>query len=84
MMGPMSDALRRGIRTLIQVLLAAAAGLSLLVSADVLSTGQATKAGAVCAFVAAIVSVVQNTLEDNTSFPALLKGPASSGEHPAP
>lgn len=32
----------------------------------------------------ALVSFVQNALEDNTNFPALLKAPASDGENPLP
>ena len=34
--------------------------------------------------VSALVAWVQNILEDNTSFPAVFKAPASPGENPVP
>lgn len=39
---------------------------------------------AVIACATPIVVFIQNLLEDNTSMPALLKAPASSGENPTP
>lgn len=39
---------------------------------------------AVAAAAAAVLTLVQNWLEDNTKFPALLKAPPSQGVNPQP
>jgi hypothetical protein len=80
----MSDAQRRGLRTLIQAVPAA-----VLVSGwNLFAPSNLQLNPAQLAFVVAIVTALltfgQNWLEDNTSVPALLKAPASRGENPVP
>lgn len=80
----MSDAQRRAIRTLTQSLPAAVliSGWNLFAPDNLdLTTEQAAWLALV---LTCIVSFVQNWFEDNTSFPALLKAPASEGENPQP
>ena len=78
----MSDALRRAIRTAMQLI--AGGGLGTVVTEIVAKTADpAVKAAIVLASVW-VVTYAQNWLEDNTAFPALLKAPASEGENPVP
>lgn len=62
----MSDATRRAVRTLLQVLTAAVPGLAILVAAGVLDASQATKAGAVLTVLASLVTAAWNAIEDRT------------------
>lgn len=56
----------RGLRTAVQVLLAAAAGLTGLVAAHVLTATQATAAGAVLTFLAGLIAVGMNAWEEHS------------------
>lgn len=69
----MSDAVRRAVRTLLQVLTAAVPGLAVLVAADVLNAEQATKAGAVLTVLAALVTAAWNGIEDRTDSTILVR-----------
>lgn len=69
----MNEPLRRGVRTLAQVLLAAAGGLGTLVAVGVLTAHQAEAAGAVCTFVATLLAVIQNGLEEKGAIPVVPK-----------
>ena len=42
------------------------------------------QASAITVVATPIIGFLQNLLEDNTPFPALLKSPASSGQNPVP
>ena len=76
------DSTRRALRTLVQVSFVGVI-ITLLSSFEVINwTAQQT--AAVMAFATPVVVFIQNLLEDNTSVPALLKAPASSGENPTP
>jgi hypothetical protein len=80
----MPDSIRRGLRTTIQVLLAACAGMAGLVAVHVISAEQGGKAAAVCTFLAGLIAAAMNALEDRGTIPALLKAPASEGANPVP
>lgn len=97
-MTKLPDWVRRGIRTFIQAFIGIFAGLALPWLNDVVTwashhngnafpawsvIGKACVAG-VGAGLVALISGVQNGLEDHTKFPALLKAPASGGVAPAP
>lgn len=77
----MSDAKRRTIRTLLQLI--ASGGLTALVAA-VADGLTATQAASVLAAWNIVVTFSQNWAEDNTTFPAVFKAPASSGVNPEP
>lgn len=78
----MTDAQRRALRSLIQIGLVQGVLQLYNAFATVDLTGEQVSA---ITFVATpIVAFVQNWLEDNTAFPAVLKAPASSGVNPAP
>ena len=68
----MSDTARRAVRTLLQALTAAVAGLAVLVAAGVLTAGQAAKAGAVLSVLASVVSAAWNGYEDRTGTTILV------------
>jgi hypothetical protein len=85
----MSDAVRRSLRTFVQAFLGS------IITSGVLSATQesgvvdwsALKKVAVSALAAAVIALltfVQNSLEDHTTVPALLKAPASEGLNPEP
>lgn len=85
----MTDPVRRAIRGWLQTFLGS------LITSGVLSSFEAEgvvdwailkKAliSAIVAGVVAVITLVQNLLEDTTSFPALLKAPASEGVNPIP
>ena len=77
----MSDSLRRGVRTLLDALLALlAAGLidNFLVNLD------QTQRASLAVALTGVISVVKNELEDRGTIPALLKSPASDGVNPVP
>ena len=77
----MTDSLRRGIRTLLDVLLAVlAAGVvdTFLVNLD------ATQRSVLVVALTGAISVIKNGLEDIGTIPALFKAPASPGAHPLP
>lgn len=78
----MSDAIRRGIRTAIAVLVAAATGLTGLVAVHVITAEQGAKVGAVLIFLAGIITAGWNALEDADKVPSVLKATASSGANP--
>lgn len=78
----MNDATRRGLRSLLQVgLVQAAIQFYNAFASTQLTADQVT---AVTVLATPLLAFIQNLLEDNTSFPALLKAPASSGQNPAP
>ena len=83
-----SDALRRAARTFLQSFLGVF--LSLMVTpnlADQVPQYGALKTAALAAGWAGVIAVltaIQNALEDNTAFPAILKAPPSAGQNPAP
>lgn len=77
----MSDSLRRGLRTLLDALLAVlAAGVvdAYLVDMD------PTQRGALAVALTGVISVIKNALEDSGKIPAVLKAPASDGADPVP
>lgn len=77
----MSDSLRRGLRTLLDALLAVlAAGVidAYLVGLD------PTQRTALAVALTGVISVVKNALEDRGTIPAVLKAPASDGADPVP
>jgi hypothetical protein len=85
----MSDALRRAVRSFVQSfvgVLIASGVLSAASENGVVDWSAAKKAAmsAVAAGFVAVLTYVQNALEDNTSMPAVLKAPASEGENPVP
>jgi TRAP-type C4-dicarboxylate transport system permease small subunit len=95
----MNDALRRAIRTFLQAFVGTLSLLLIPFLSDIAkSAGEADKGiveistdalgniliAAVVAGVIALISFVQNELEDKTNMPAILKAPASSGQNPAP
>lgn len=80
----MTDAPRRGIRTVLQGLLALVLGIPATAAAFGVDAATAGKIGAVCALVTGVVTVVMNELEDRDIIPALLKAPASDGANPIP
>lgn len=77
----MSDATRRFLRTVIQLI--ASGGLTAIVDAVVGGLSPAMIA-LVLAVWQAVVTYCHNWLEDNTRFPAMLKAPASQGVNPVP
>jgi hypothetical protein len=85
----MPDALRRAVRSFVQSfvgVLIASGVLSAASENGVVDWSAAKKAAmsAVAAGFVAVLTYVQNALEDNTSMPAVLKAPASEGENPVP
>lgn len=68
----MSDAVRRAVRTLLQVLTAAVPGLAVLVAAGILDASQAAKAGAVLTVLASLVTAAWNSIEDRTDTAILV------------
>ncbi len=78
----MSDAIRRGIRTVLAVLAAGAAGLGVLVVVGVLTADEAAAAGAVMTFLSGVITAGWNALEDRGTVPSVLKSAASSGANP--
>lgn len=77
----MPDSLRRAIRTLLQLI--ASGGLTALV--DSFAGGLSPESATLLLMInTVLVTFLQNYLEDNTSFPAILKAPASPGENPTP
>jgi len=78
----MSDAQRRALRSLLQVgLVQALIALYNAFATNDLTTEQVT---AITLTVTPLLVFGQNWLEDNTSAPAILKSPASSGKNPEP
>lgn len=85
----MSDAVRRAIRTFAQSFLGAFAAsgvLSAFAEAGVVDWTVLKKAGisALIAGIIALMSFIQNALEDSGAIPAPLKAPASEGVNPVP
>lgn len=83
----MSDAIRRGIRAFFQVFLSTIISSGVLSAADTrgvvdFSAIEKVLVSAMMAGIAAVVVFSHNWLEDNTSFPAVLKSTASSGQNP--
>jgi len=78
----MSDAQRRGLRSLLQVGLVQA--LIQLYNAFAAVDLTAEQVSAITMVATPILAFAQNWLEDSTSFPALLKAPASPGANPIP
>jgi len=78
----MSDAQRRGLRSLFQVgFVQALIALYNAFAVTDLTTEQVT---AITLVATPLLAFAQNWAEDSTSFPALLKAPASSGKNPEP
>lgn len=80
----LSDPPRRGLRTLLQAVLALAAAVPASAAALGLSAADTARVGAICAIATAVVSVLVNALEDANAIPALLKAVPSSGASPVP
>lgn len=80
----MPDALRRGLRSALWMVLAMAGAVPTLAAAFDLPASQVAKVTAVFTAVAAVLTAVINAAEDKGLVPALLKAPASSGENPVP
>lgn len=80
----MTDALRRGIRSALWMVLAMAGAVPALAAAFDLPTTQVAKITAMFTTVAAVLTAIVNAAEDKGVIPALLKSPASSGENPIP
>lgn len=80
----MSDAIRRGLRTLLWVIPAMAAGVPTLAAAFNLSATLVAKVTAIFGFILAVVTAAINGLEDRGTIPALIKAPASGGADPIP
>lgn len=86
----MSDAVRRSIRTFLQaflgVILAQAGAIALDAQKGeyVLDVEWIKRIGisAIVAGVIAVLTFTHNALEDNTSFPSVLKASASGGQNP--
>ncbi len=77
----MSDATRRALRGFLQLL--ASGGITEFVDLVIVNLTPSQKA-LVLAGTHLLVIWAQNSLEDNTRFPAILKAPASSGVNPEP
>lgn len=77
----MNDATRRAIRSFIQIGIVEGT-LRLLEAFDVPLTGNQHQA--IILFCTPFLALLQNLLEDKTSFPALLKAPPSGGVNPVP
>lgn len=80
----MNDPIRRGLRTLLQALIALAAGVPTIAAAFDLEAATVAQVGAVLAVATAIITAVVNGLEDRGAIPALLKAPPSAGANPVP
>lgn len=83
----MPDFVRRAIRSFVQAFLGSltTSGILSASSTDGVvdwSTLEKTGVAALAAGVIALLTLVHNLLEDTTSFPAVLKAAASSGENP--
>jgi hypothetical protein len=77
-----SDAQRRGLRSLLQVgFVQALIALYNAFAVVDLTTEQVT---AITLVATPLLAFAQNWIEDNTQFPAFGKAPASSGENPVP
>lgn len=80
----MTDSLRRALRSVLWLLIAAIAAVPAAVGLLELPAEKATGVVAVLTpFVAAVTKII-NALEDSGSIPALLKAPASDGVDPVP
>jgi hypothetical protein len=80
----MSDAIRRGLRTALWGILAMAGAIPGLAAAFDIPAGRVAQiTGGFTASIAVLTAII-NALEDGGVIPALLKAPASSGEHPMP
>lgn len=80
----MTDSLRRALRSVLWLLIAAVAAVPSAAAVFNLPAEKATGVVAMLTpFVLAVTKIV-NALEDNGTIPALLKAPASSGENPLP
>lgn len=85
----MNDPLRRALRTWLQAFLGSliTSGVLSAASADGVVDWSALKKALIAAAAGAVVALitfVQNHLEDSTAMPAILKAPASGGENPVP
>lgn len=85
----MSDAIRRAVRTFFQSfigVLISSGILSAIGEAGVVDWSALKKVGvsALGAGIVAVLTFVQNWLEDDGAVPALLKAPASEGARPVP
>ena len=93
------DWLRRGIRTFLQAFVGVLSATLIPVLYDIVkaageSGGDLVKIdvnligniliAATVAGIIALISMAQNALEDNTSFPAILKDKPSTGQNPVP
>ena len=77
----MNDATRRAIRSAVQIgLVQAVIQFAVAFGAEL----TANQIAAITTLATPILALIQNLLEDQTSFPALLKAPASSGQNPTP
>jgi hypothetical protein len=77
-----SDAQRRGLRSLLQVGFVQA--LMVLYNAFASTDLTADQVAAITLVATPLLAFGQNWAEDNTSVPSILKAPASSGQNPVP
>jgi hypothetical protein len=80
----MSDAIRRGLRSSLWMLVAMTGAVPALAAAFDLPATRVAQVTAVFAAITAVVTAAINAAEDRGVIPALLKAPASSGENPVP
>lgn len=85
----MTDPIRRALRTWLQAFLGSliTSGVLSAASADGVVDWSGVKKALIAAAAGAVVALitfVQNLLEDSTTMPALLKAPASGGANPLP
>lgn len=80
----MSDAVRRGLRTFLWGLVAMTGAVPSLAAVFEVPAGRVAQITAVFTATTAVVTAVINSAEDSGMVPALLKAPASSGDHPVP
>lgn len=80
----MTDAVRRAIRTLLWMTLAAAGAIPALAAAFDMDAALVGKIVASFTFAGVILTAMINGLEDRGTIPALLKAPPSGGANPVP
>jgi TRAP-type C4-dicarboxylate transport system permease small subunit len=91
------DSLRRALRTFVQAFVGTLAVLAIPALTDIMRAAanaepyeidfrfwQSAVIAACASGVIALISFIQNYLEDSTNFPAVGKAPASPGQNPTP
>lgn len=80
----MNDPIRRALRTLLWLTLAAAGAVPALAAAFDVPAQLVGKIVAVFTFAGVLITAAINGLEDRGTIPALLKAPPSAGANPVP